>query len=124
MSGSPPLIFDRPLLRRRRDRAAATQARTAPVLEALAERLLDRLDDTTRRFHRALEIGGRGHVAPALRARGIGFVASMDLSPRLAGLAGGDHPLTGDEEWLPFGFVALATFAARVAVLAQLRRTL
>jgi len=101
MSGSPPLIFDRPLLRRRRDRAAATQARTAPVLEALAERLLDRLDDTTHRFHRALEIGGRGQVAPALRARGIGFVASMDLSPRQARLAGG-AALAGDEEWLPF----------------------
>ncbi|HEY8614411.1 MAG TPA: methyltransferase domain-containing protein [Roseomonas sp.] len=101
MSGSPHLIFDRPLLRLRRDRAAATQHRVAPVLEAVTERLLDRLDDTTRRFERALEIGGRGGVAPALRARGVGFVASMDLSPRQAALAGG-AALAADEEWLPF----------------------
>jgi SAM-dependent methyltransferase len=101
MSDQPHLIFDRPLLRRRRDRAVATQHRVAPVIEAATERLLDRLDDTTRRFERALEIGGRGFVAPALKARGIGFVASMDLSARQAGIAG-DMPVAGDEEWLPF----------------------
>jgi hypothetical protein len=46
--------------------------------------LLDRLDDTTRRFSRALDLGGRGAVAPALRARGVGFIVSMDLSPGMA----------------------------------------
>ena len=101
MSGSPHLIFDRGLLRRRRDRAAATQERVAPVLDAAAERLLNRLDDTTRRFHRALEIGGRGAIAPALRARGVGHVVSMDLSARQAALSGGPA-VAGDEEWLPF----------------------
>ncbi|NDG50244.1 MAG: hypothetical protein EBY30_14675, partial [Rhodospirillales bacterium] len=53
------LIFDRALLRRRRDRAVARVADVAPVLAAAADMLLDRLDDTTRRFSRALEIGGR-----------------------------------------------------------------
>ncbi|WP_338662792.1 methyltransferase domain-containing protein [Pararoseomonas sp. SCSIO 73927] len=101
MSGSPHLVFDRALLRRRRDRAAATQHRVAPVLEAAAERLLDRLDDTTRRFARALDIGGRGIVAPVLRARGVDLVVSMDLSRRQAAGAGG-LPVAGDEEWLPF----------------------
>ncbi len=101
MSATTPLIFDRRLLRLRRDRAAATVAQVAPVLESAAERLLDRLDDITHRFHRALEIGGRGVVAPLLRARGIGFVASMDLSPRMATQAGG-LAVAGDEEWLPF----------------------
>ena len=76
----PIEVFDRRLVRLRRDRAAATVARVAPLLEAAADRLLDRLDDTTRRFTRALEIGGRGVVAPLLRARGIPFVVSMDLS--------------------------------------------
>lgn len=94
-------VFDRALLRRRRDRAAATVGQVAPVLEAAAERLLDRLDDTTRRFTRALEIGGRGVVAPLLRARGIPFVVSMDLSARMAALSGAPC-LAGDEEWLPF----------------------
>ncbi|MCR0982518.1 methyltransferase domain-containing protein [Roseomonas populi] len=101
MSGSSHLVFDRTLLRRRRDRAVATQHRVAPILEAAAERLLDRLDDTTRRFGRVLEIGGRGLIAPALRARGAEFVVSMDLSSRQAAAAGG-LPLAGDEEWLPF----------------------
>ena len=97
----PMRVFDRRLVRLRRDRAAATVAQVAPVLEAAADRLLDRLDDTTRRFSRALEIGGRGVVAPLLRARGIPFVVSMDLSARMAGQAGG-RAVAGDEEWLPF----------------------
>jgi NADH dehydrogenase [ubiquinone] 1 alpha subcomplex assembly factor 5 len=102
---TPPQIFDRRLHRLRRDRAAGTVERVAPVLEAAADRLLDRLDDINRRFTRALEIGGRGVVAPMLRARGVPFVVSMDLSARMANRAGGlpgVFPLAGDEEWLPF----------------------
>jgi len=97
----PMQVFDRPLLRRRRDRAAATQDAVLPVLEQVADLLLDRLDDTTRRFTRALDLGGRGVVAPALRARGIPFVVSADLSPRMAARAGG-LAVGADEEWLPF----------------------
>ncbi len=48
------LIFDRDLLRRRRDRAASRVAALAEVLAPAAEALLDRLDDTTRRFSSAL----------------------------------------------------------------------
>lgn len=94
-------IFDRALLRRRRDRAAPRVAEVAPILDAAAALLLDRLDDTTRRFARALDIGGRGAVAPLLRARGVADVVSMDLSPAMASRAGGT-PVAGDEEWLPF----------------------
>ena len=94
-------VFDRRLVARRRARAAAGVARVAPVLLDCAERLLDRLDDTTRRFSRALEIGGRGVVAPLLRARGIGFVVSADLAPAMAARAGG-VPVAMDEEALPF----------------------
>ena len=93
-------IFDRRLVRLRRERAAATVGRVAPVLDAAADRLLDRLDDTTRRFSRALDLGGRGVVAPRLRARGIGFVVPMDLSERMAALSGA-LAVAGDEEWLP-----------------------
>lgn len=100
-AADPMRIFDRRLVRLRRERAAATVGRVAPVLDAAADRLLDRLDDTTRRFSRALDLGGRGVVAPRLRARGIGFVVSMDLSGRMAALSGGPA-LAGDEEWLPF----------------------
>lgn len=98
---APPQIFDRALVARRRDRAAARVAEVAPILQAAAECLLDRLDDTTRRFESALEIGGRGVVAPMLRARGIARVTSLDLSPRMAARAGG-AAVAGDEEWLPF----------------------
>jgi SAM-dependent methyltransferase len=109
----PVRIFDRHLVRLRRDRAADRVAAVAPVLEAAAEILLDRLDDTTRRFTRALEIGGRGVVAPLLRGRGIPFVVSQDLAPRMAARAGG-LAVAGDEEWLPF---APASFDLVVASL-------
>jgi SAM-dependent methyltransferase len=109
----PMRVFDRRLVRLRRDRAAATVGAVAPVLEAAADLLLDRLDDTTRRFSRALDLGGRGVVAPRLRARGVPFVASMDLSARMAARAGG-LPVAGDEEWLPF---AEASFDLAVASL-------
>ncbi len=96
-----PRIFDRALVARRRDRAATRVGDVQPVLQVAAEWLLDRLDDTTRRFDAALDIGGRGVVAPMLRARGIARVVSMDLSPRMAALNGG-AAVAGDEEWLPF----------------------
>ncbi len=137
MSATNPLIFDRRLHRLRRDRAAATVAQVAPVLEAAADRLLDRLDDITHRFHRALEIGGRGVVAPLLRARGIPFVVSMDLStPMLAqagGEAGGGLAVAGDEEWLPFAEASFDLVVANLALhwvndlpgaLIQIRRVL
>jgi SAM-dependent methyltransferase len=95
-----PMIFDRDAVRRNRDRAARTVGAVAPVLADVAERLLDRLDDTTRRFGRALDIGGRGIVAPMLRARGI-WTVSSDLSPAMAALNLG-AAIAADEEFLPF----------------------
>lgn len=98
----PAQVFDRALVRRRRDRAAATVHRVEPILAEAAERLLDRLDDTTHRFARALDLGGRGVVAPRLAARGIPLVVSADLSPAMAARGGG-LAVAADEEWLPFG---------------------
>jgi SAM-dependent methyltransferase len=94
-------VFDRRLIARRRARAAARVGEVAPILADCAERLLDRLDDTTRRFGRALEIGGRGVVAPLLAARGVPFIVSADLAPAMAVRAGG-LPVAADEEFLPF----------------------
>ena len=93
-------VFDRAAVRRHRDRAAATVRAVAPVLDEAATRLLDRLDDVTRPFAQALDVGGRGSVAPLLRARGIAVV-SCDLSPRMAARAGG-LAVAADEAWLPF----------------------
>src|SRR5271166_476401 len=94
-------VFDRRAVRRHRDRAARTVDRVAEVLRDAAERLLDRLDDTTQRFTQALDVGGRGVVAPLLRARGIDVV-SCDLSPAMAARNGGPA-VAADEEFLPFG---------------------
>ncbi len=106
-------VFDRRLVRLRRDRAARTVGAVAPILEDCADRLLDRLDDTTRRFARALDLGGRGAIAPRLAARGIPFVVSADLSPAMAEHGGG-LPVSADEEVLPF---APASFDLIVASL-------
>ncbi|MGH7106917.1 MAG: methyltransferase domain-containing protein [Acetobacteraceae bacterium] len=98
--GAVPEIFDRAAVRRHRERAAPMVARVAPVLEAAAERLVERLDETTRTFRFALDLGGRGVVAPLLMARGM-TVVTADLS---AGMAARNRALAvaADEEWLPF----------------------
>ncbi len=105
-------VFDRAAVRRHRDRAAATVGRVEPVLAEAAERLLERLDDTSRHFATALDIGGRGIVAPLLRARGIATV-SCDLSADMAALS--PQAVAADEEFLPF---ADASFDLVVASLA------
>ena len=97
---SAPQIFDRRAVRLHRDRAASSLGRVLPVLEECAERLLDRLDDTRRPFRQALDLGGRGIIAPMLRARGIEVVSS-DLSRAMAALNGPPF-VVADEEWLPF----------------------
>ncbi|EHM00884.1 methyltransferase domain protein [Acetobacteraceae bacterium AT-5844] len=125
-------VFDRTLVRRRRDKAAAGVGAVAPILQAAAEHLLDRLDDTTHRFSRALDIGGRGVVAPLLKARGIETVVSADLSSRMAALSGG-LPVAADEEWLPFAPESFDLIVASLSLhwvndlpgaLVQLRRAL
>ena len=93
-------LFDRRAVRLHRDRAAGRVSIVADLLRDLAERLIDRLDDTTVRFVHALDIGGRGVVTPLLRARGLDVV-SGDLSPAMAAL--NPHPsVVVDEEFLPF----------------------
>ena len=106
------LVFDRTAVRRHRDRAASRVDRVAEVLRDAAERLLDRLDDTTPRFVDALDAGGRGVVAPLLRARGM-TVVSCDLSAAMAKRSGGPC-VAADEEFLPF---APASFDLVVASL-------
>ena len=124
-------VFDRAAVRRHRDRAAAGVGSVADILRDAAERLLDRLDDTTIRFSRALDVGGRGVVAPMLAARGI-EVVSCDLSPRMAALNPAPY-VVADEECLPFGAGAFDLIVASLSLhwvndlpgaLIQLRRAL
>ncbi len=129
---APPVIFDRIVVRRHRDRAAPLVGRVEDVLRDCAERLLDRLDDTTRRFTLALDVGGRGVVAPLLRARGI-VTVTCDLSPAMARLDGSGLAVAGDEEFLPFAPASFDLVVASLSLhwvndlpgaLIQLRRAL
>lgn len=125
------MVFDRRAVRLHRDRAAPRLGRVAPVLRDVADRLLERLDDTTHRFGAALDLGGRGVVAPLLRARGIDAVAA-DLSPRMAGL-NGLPAVAADEEYLPFAPASFDLVTANLSLhwvndlpgaLIQIRRAL
>lgn len=99
-------VFDRRLVRRHRDRAAADLAAHDFLFREAAERLADRLDDVTRKFPRALDLGCHGgEVAAALGRRGgVEILVQCDLSPAMArrAAANGKPTLTADEELLPF----------------------
>jgi SAM-dependent methyltransferase len=124
-------IFDARAVRQHRDRAAATIGEVAPVLDDLAARLLDRLDDTTATFTAALDFGGRASIAPTLQARGMAVV-SADLSPAMAARAGG-HAVAIDPDALPFAAQSFDLIIAHCSLhwindlpgaLIQLRRAL
>ncbi|RAU22153.1 SAM-dependent methyltransferase [Paramagnetospirillum kuznetsovii] len=99
-------IFDRSLVRKHRDRAADSFAAHDFLVREVAERLADRLDDVTRRFPVALDLGCHtGEMADTLRGRGgIETLVQCDLSPRMAARAAANgHPtVAADDEWLPF----------------------
>ena len=71
------LVFDRKTVRLHRDRAARTIGAVEDLLRDAAERLLDRLDDMTGTFELALDVGGRGVIAPLLQARGIAWCRAI-----------------------------------------------
>ena len=99
----PISVFDRRLLRQRRDRAAAGLDNVDFLFREAAERLADRLDDVTRRFPVALDLGCHtGLLGAALGGRGgIETLVSCDLSAAMAARAPGPR-LVADEEALPF----------------------
>jgi NADH dehydrogenase [ubiquinone] 1 alpha subcomplex assembly factor 5 len=98
--------FDRRLLRRRRERAAARLAAHDFLIREAADRLADRLDDVRRKFPLALDLGCHtGQLGAVLRGRGgIERLVQCDLSPGMArrAAANGQPAIAGDEEFLPF----------------------
>jgi SAM-dependent methyltransferase len=95
-------IFDERAVRLHRDRAAKLLPAVAGALNHHAEHhILDRLDDTKTQFLSALDFGGRGAIAPALKSRGM-TVISADFSAKMASLACG-LPVAVTGEALPFG---------------------
>jgi NADH dehydrogenase [ubiquinone] 1 alpha subcomplex assembly factor 5 len=99
-----PLVFDRHLLRTRRDRAAAGLGAVDFLIREVALRLVERLQDVRRSFPLALELGCHtGQLGSALGGSpAIGQLVQTDLSPRMVGRAQGLR-LVADEEALPFG---------------------
>ncbi len=100
-----PSVFDRGLLRLRRDRAAQRLGDYGFLFEEAAERLLDRLDDVRRDFPLALDLGAHdGLIARHLRGRGgVERLVQCDLSEAMARKAAESGPsLVADEEFLPF----------------------
>lgn len=104
-SSNNAIVFDRGLLRRRRDRAAGRFAEHDFLFREVADRLADRLDDVRRSFPLALDLGaGDGALGRALAGRkGIETLAALELAPGLAARNdSGALPAAGDEEALPF----------------------
>ncbi len=101
------LVFDRSAVRRHRDRAAARLGEADFLFREAAERLVDRLDDVTRRFPLALDLGCHGGQVAAVLGNSakIDHLFQCDTSPAMARVAkkNGQPTLSGDEEALPFG---------------------
>jgi SAM-dependent methyltransferase len=113
-TAGPPAVFDRKLLRARRQRAAAFGTENF-LLERAAEDLAERLGAVKRKFDFALDLGTPG---PALRQRLAGgqvehIVAADPLLHTFA--PGTGLPVAADEEFLPF---ADASFDLVVSALA------
>jgi SAM-dependent methyltransferase len=99
----PLLVFDRTLLRRRRERAALDWDNRAFLKREIAGRLVERLDDVRRQFAVALDLGSHGdEIAATLAGRAtIGHLVRADLGQRFARRARGPAVVV-DEERLPF----------------------
>ncbi|MGP1274342.1 MAG: methyltransferase domain-containing protein [Caulobacterales bacterium] len=104
-SDTPPLLFDRTLLRQRRTRAAEGYEEFSFLASRAADDLADRLMAVNRTFDRALVIGGAGAVGRAIAARPelqgkIGTLIEADISAAMTAKSGA-LPLVMDEEALP-----------------------
>ena len=127
-------VFDRALVRRHRERAAPSVAAHDFLFREAAERLADRLDDTSRRFPLALDLGSRAGAFDAVRGGrgGIETLVQCDLAFAAAERLRPPR-LVLDEEALPFAEGSLDLVVSVLALhwvndlpgaLVQLRRAL
>lgn len=134
LPNATPVVFDRALIARRRDRAAAEAHRHEFLLARAAEDFVDRLALIRREFGRALVLGAHhGTVARALRnLPSVGLVVEAEMSPRLLAACDGPRVLA-DEEALPFRDASLDLVVAPLTLhhvndvpgtLVQIRRAL
>lgn len=99
----PSTIFNRRLLRNRRDRCAAQFGDYDFIIRAATEQLIDRLEDMTRSFDVAVHIGCHTGMACQLLRHSpkIGHLIQTDMSyPMLQQTSGAR--IVCDEAWLPF----------------------
>ncbi|MEQ1651418.1 MAG: methyltransferase domain-containing protein [Hyphomicrobium sp.] len=133
MTGAPA-IFDRDLLRQRRNRHAGTAAAHDFLLTRVAEDFADRLSIVRRDFPFAVNIGAyHGAVSRYLRNNArIGTMADSESAPGLLAQCDGPRILT-DDEALPFAEASLDLAVSALSlqlvndvpgVLAQMRRAL
>ena len=98
----PHLIFDRELLRRRRQRAAPRMAAHAFLLDRFMDEVNERLSLIQRTFSRALVLGAHGgEMGASLRRRGVASVVEMESTDALLPSEPALRVLA-DEEALPF----------------------
>lgn len=128
------IIFDRQLVRTRRDRAATNFADYAFLYDEVAERLIERLELMQRGFPRALVLGSRtGGMMERLQGRfGIETLVQSEFSEQMARRACG-LSVVADEEFLPFADASLDLVISPLTLhttndlpgaLAQIRRVL
>ncbi len=134
----PMTIFNRQSVRHHRDRAARSFGDFNFLFVEGAERLADRLQDITRTFPLALNLGCHGgELAAFLPERSaIKTLINADLSPAMAAAARtniGGPVLAVDEEFLPFREHSLDLVISNLSLhwindlpgaLAQIRRAL
>lgn len=99
-------IFDRKLVRQRRDRAAPTFANADFLVRESAARLADRLLDVTREFPLALDLGCHtGQLGDKIKPLNkVGTLLQADSSPGMAHAArsaNGIPSFSADDEMLP-----------------------
>ena len=104
---STPVIFDRQLLIRHRERAAVAERVPDFLLERVAEDLADRLAITKRDFKNGINLGSAtGHVERLLAPLpNVNLVAATENTERLARIVrsrAAQDVLVVDEEYLPF----------------------
>jgi SAM-dependent methyltransferase len=127
---SPPLVFDRALLRARRRRAEALGPAMF-LLDRTAEEVAERLTVVLRRFDVAVDLGTPGDaVRRAVAANpAVGPMIAADIGAA----AGRDRAVAADEEMLPFADESLDLVVSALAlqavndlpgVLVQIRRAL
>ena len=104
MTERPPQLFDRALLKQRRNRAASNLSQYSFLAKRAFDDMLDRVESITRDFDRALVLGGGPGLLEDLALRPaaakIGWLAQSDVAPAVA--AGLGRPaLAINEEQLP-----------------------